>query len=59
MGESQGEYACSDLYCPEGVLRGREIAQKFPFLEVWLNEFTTIRARIRGQQAIESYHGII
>jgi len=21
MGESQGEYACSELYCPEDVLR--------------------------------------
>jgi len=40
------------------VFSGGNIA-KLPFLEVWLNEFTTIHAGIRGQQAIESYHGII
>ena len=38
---------------------GEEIAQKFPFLEVWLNEFTTIHAGIKGQQAIEFYCGIM
>jgi hypothetical protein len=31
MGESQGEYACSELYCPEGVLRRRRRYRKIPF----------------------------
>jgi len=26
-----------------------ELPEKFPFLEVWLNEFTTIYAGIKGQ----------
>jgi hypothetical protein len=30
MGESQREYACSELYCPEGVLRRRRY-RKIPF----------------------------
>jgi len=36
-----------------------EIPQKFPFLEVWLNEFTTIYAGIKRQQAIGSHCGIM
>jgi hypothetical protein len=36
-----------------------EITQKFPYLEVWLNEFTTIHAEIKEQETIGSHSGII
>ena len=36
-----------------------EIPQKLPYLEVWLNKFSTIHAGIKGQQTIGSHHGIM
>ena len=46
MGESQGEKACSHLYCPEGVLRRQRYRENFlfgkcgwtnspPFMQEW------------------------
>jgi len=36
-----------------------EIPQKFPYLEAWLNKFTTIHDGIQGQQTTGSYCDIM
>jgi hypothetical protein len=36
-----------------------EIPLKFPYLEVWLNKFSTIHAGIKEQKTIGSCHSVI
>jgi hypothetical protein len=45
-------YAVNHHYHDHHDHQEEEIPQKFPYLEVWLNKFTTIHAEIKGQQTI-------